>query len=65
MKIFIKQLLKCHLWDKTNYKGVSYYGVYVQSHFKEPKKLFIVMPFNDEMLYIVKKLMQAGLLSQI
>lgn len=54
MKSFIKQLLKCHLWDKTNYKNVSYYGVYVQSDFKEPKKLFIVMPFNDEMLDIVK-----------
>ena len=42
-------------WKKNEYKGITYYGVYVHYFFKDHRKIYIGMLFDQDYLDIVRR----------
>lgn len=54
IKLVLCKLLQCDIWKTTEYRGVTYYLICIMGYYKEPRALYIEMPFDDDMLQTVQ-----------
>lgn len=50
----VKKLSVALDWEQNHYKGIDYYGVFVNAYFNERNKIYIDVYFDDACLSIVK-----------